>query len=40
MIKRLIAMIFGRREKRENIGMYNIEVKDYKRVDYIRLDLM
>lgn len=40
MIKRIIAMIFGRREKKENIRMYNIEVKDYKRLDYTKLDLM
>lgn len=40
MIRKLIAMIFRKREKKENVGMYNVEVKDYKRINYDKLDLI
>lgn len=41
MVRRLIEMIFGKRiEKKENIEIYNIEVKDYERINYDKLDLI
>lgn len=40
MIKRIINKILKRIRRKENVGMYNVEVKDYKRIQYDKLDLI
>lgn len=40
MIKRIINIILKGMKREKNIGMYNVEVKDYKRIQYDKLDLI
>ena len=40
MIKRIINIILKSMKREKNIGMYNVEVKDYKRIQYDKLDLI